>query len=223
MPIEHHCVRWQNWKTTLYFHINIWSTDNINVSKSGNHFFRNYLPLLGTVCFNPKWNYFIQKYFPLSSLISHKQCATVEEPLSSLSDIFMDSSRTQVLEFRKKTPALINNCCKKMIKRKKYTSNCIYQSYLPFLRFVQTQLVFLLNINFSINKILIKDVEVTEPQGFLNHTILYNIFSLSMIAVRQKLLCFHSNYSLQNAKNNMSLYNTNIVAVRTRWTKNAVL
>lgn len=140
MPIEHQCARWQNWKMTFYFHIHIWSTDKINVSKSGNFFFLNYLPLLDILCFNLKWNYFMQKYFPLSSLISHKQCGTVEELLGSLSDIFTDSSRNQVLELRKKTPTLINNCCKKMIKRKKYTSNCIYQSYLLFLRFVQIQL-----------------------------------------------------------------------------------
>lgn len=98
------------------------------------------LPLLDIICFNLKWNYFLQKYFPLSSLISYKQCGTVEKLLSSLSAIFRNSGRNQVLEFRKKNLALINNCCKKMIKRKKYTSNCIYQSYLLFLRFMQMQL-----------------------------------------------------------------------------------
>lgn len=35
--------------------------------------------------------------------------------------------------------------------------------------------------------------------------------------------CFHSKYSLQNAKSEMSIYSTNIVAIRTRRTENAVV
>lgn len=81
----------------------------------------------------------------------------------------------------------------------------------------------LLNINCSRNKILIKNVDVTELRGFLNHTILYNVFSHSMTAARQKLLYFHGNYSLQSAENKMSLCDTNIVAIRTGWNDNAVL
>lgn len=35
--------------------------------------------------------------------------------------------------------------------------------------------------------------------------------------------CFHSKYSLQNAKSEMSIYSTNIVAIKTRRTENAVV
>lgn len=212
MPIQHQCIRWENWKMTLHFHIHIGSTGKINVSKSGNLFFMKYLPLLDIIHFNLKQNYFTWKYFPLSSLISYKQCGTVVKLLSSLSAIFRDSSRNQVLEFRKKTLALINNCCKNMIKRKKYTSNCIYQSYLSFLRFVQMQLNLWILIFLEI-KFWLKTFKWLSLKVFLNHTTLYNVFSLSMTAARQKLLHFHSNYSLQNTKNKMSLYNSNIVAV----------
>lgn len=116
-----------------------------------------------------------------------------------------------------------------MIERKKYTSNCMTQSYLTFLRFVQTQLnSFSWSIDFSIHKIFIKIFEVTRNKErkfkAFKITLYYPIQYTFPINASTKWgrNSFHINYSLQNAKN-QCLYCTHIVAIRTRRTENAVL